>query len=167
MSCGSAAMAQSSSDAPRVVPLAQRKRLLPGLDPNSPIAAGSVTAGGSEASEQLAAAVSAEAAAREHLQRVRARVQRHMRRAASQSALESIRERKRQEAAAARADIDHLIGRDVTRRLQAADIEPATAEEVKHLSELLNQRMMLLHPDARNFFTLVRGDQRARARTPP
>jgi len=46
------------------------------------------------ASEQLSVAVSAEMQAQEHLRRVRARVQRELRKASSLSALERVRERK-------------------------------------------------------------------------
>ena len=108
------------------------------------------------ASEQLSVAVSAEIHAQEHLRRVRARVQRELRKATSLSALASVRERKQQIADEMRQDLDKRVGRDVTAKFRAEDVPKATEDEVRHVSELLNQRLQDFHPDARNFFALFK-----------
>ena len=104
-----------------------------------------------------------EADAREHLRKMRAKVQRELARATSMAALEDLRERKRQEGVNTRADFERQVGRDVTRKiaedLAQGKVEPATEEELRHLSEQFNRRLKDLYPDAEvtpNFFTLFK-----------
>jgi len=108
------------------------------------------------ASEQLSVAVSAEMQAQEHLNRVRARVQRELRKATSHAAIVGARERKHQAANAMRADMDQRVGRDLTAKIAAEDVPKATEDEVRRLSELFNQQLQAFHPDARNFFVLFK-----------
>ena len=109
---------------------------------------------------QLSAAVSEEQQAREHLRRVRARVQRELARASSMAALEDARERKRQAGAEIRADFDRAIGRDLTMRiaedLSSGRVAAASEEEVRRMSELFNQRLVTAHPETNSFFTLFK-----------
>ena len=108
------------------------------------------------ASEQLSVAVMQEAQAQENLRRVRARIQRQMRKVQSESAIEKSRTRKLALAKAAKIEMDKLVGRDLTARLKSDEIPKATDEEVRKLSELLNQQLQIFHPDARNFFVLFK-----------
>lgn len=123
-------------------------------------AASTVGGAGGEAQVQLSAAISAESQAREHLRKVRAKVQRELARASSMAALEDIRARKAQLGQAVRTDFDKVIGRDLTRKiaegLASGAVEPASPSEVQRLSELFNQRMIALFPDSRTFFTLFK-----------
>ena len=66
------------------------------------------------ASEQLTIAMHSEMAAQEHLRRVRARVQRELRRASSLSAINAARERKFELVREMRKENDKRIGRDLT-----------------------------------------------------
>ena len=116
-----------------------------------------------DVSSALKAAVIVEAEAREHLRKMRAKVQRELARATSMAALEDLRERKRQEGVNTRADFERQVGRDVTRKiaedLAQGKVEPATEEELRRLSELFNRRLQDLYPDAEvtpNFFTLFK-----------
>ena len=132
-------------------PLASARQLsLPSIGSGSAVG----NDGENFASEQLSVALSAEMQAQEHLRRVRARVQRELRKAASTSALQTVREHKLEQSRAMRADMDKKVGRDLLKKIAASDIPPATDDEVRKLSEMLNQRLEHLHPDARNFFTL-------------
>ena len=108
------------------------------------------------ASEQLSVAVSAEMQAQEHLRKVRARVQRELRRASSVAAMQKAKEDKLKTSREMRADMDKKVGRDLIRQIAAADIPPATDEEVKDMSVLLNKMLEMYHPDARNFFVLFK-----------
>ena len=116
-----------------------------------------------DVSSALKAAVIVEAEAREHLRKMRAKMQRELARATSMAALEDLRERKRQEGVNTRADFERQVGRDVTRKiaedLAQGKVEPATEEELRRLSELFNRRLQDLYPDAEvtpNFFTLFK-----------
>lgn len=127
----------------------------------SPSASALSSAG--DVSSALKAAVMVEADAREHLRKMRAKVQRELARATSMAALEDLRERKRQEGVNTRADFERQVGRDVTRKiaedLAQGKVEPATEEELRRLSEQFNRRLKDLYPDAEvtpNFFTLFK-----------
>jgi hypothetical protein len=127
----------------------------------SPSASALSSAG--DVSSALKAAVMVEADAREHLRKMRAKVQRELARATSMAALEDLRERKRKEGVNTRADFERQVGRDVTRKiaedLAQGKVEPATEEELRRLSEQFNRRLKDLYPDAEvtpNFFTLFK-----------
>ena len=127
----------------------------------SPSASALSSAG--DVSSALKAAVMVEADAREHLRKMRAKVQRELARATSMAALEDLRERKRQEGVNTRADFERQVGRDVTRKiaedLAQGKVEPATEEDLRRLSEQFNRRLKDLYPDAEvtpNFFTLFK-----------
>jgi hypothetical protein len=83
------------------------------------------------ASEQLSVAVSQEMQAQEHLRRVRARVQRELRKASSLSAIATMRERKHGIASAMRKDMNQRVGRDIIDVINAEDVPKATDEEVR------------------------------------
>ena len=132
---------------------------MPSIGSGSAVATASSDAlGESEllASEQLSLAVEAEMQAQEHLRRIRAKVQRELRKASSMSALNSVREKKLEMAKAMRKDLDVRVGRDITERIRSEELAPATEEEVKKLSTLFNKQLEAYHPDARNFFVLFK-----------
>jgi uncharacterized OsmC-like protein len=129
---------------------------LPAIGSGSAISSEMVGASEDFASEQLTLAVYTEMQAQEQLRKIRARVQRELRRASSLSALSVMREKKLEAAKAMRADNDKRIGRDLTERIKKEDLPPATEEEVKELSTLFNKQLEMFHPDARNFFALFK-----------
>jgi hypothetical protein len=107
----------------------------------SPSASALSSAG--DVSSALKAAVMVEADAREHLRKMRAKVQRELARATSMAALEDLR------------DVTRKIAED----LAQGKVEPATEEELRRLSEQFNRRLKDLYPDAEvtpNFFTLFK-----------
>ena len=59
-----------------------------------------------------------EAQAQENLRRVRARIQRQMRKVQSESAIEKSRTRKLALAKAAKIEMDKLVGRDLTAKVE-------------------------------------------------
>ena len=143
-----------------LVPLsARRSHLLPAIGQagsSSAIVPQAVAEEEVMASEQLSVAVNAEMQAQEHLRRVRARVQRELRRAASLSAIQKAKEDKLEMSRKIRADMDKKVGRDLIKQIAASDIPPASDEEIKKMSELLNKMLEMYHPDARNFFALFK-----------
>lgn len=132
--------------------------LLPALGAGSSAITSTVEIDSSEllASEQLSVAVSAEMQAAEHLRRVRARVQRELRKSSSMSALQGVRNKKLAAANAMRQDMNQRIGKDLTAAIMSDDVPRATDEEVRKFSELLNKQLERFHPDARNFFVLFK-----------
>lgn len=110
----------------------------------------------SPASEHLVAAVSAERQARERLQRLRARVQRELRKSSSQSAMETIRERNRNAGKEAREDFDRRIGRDLTRQLDNDDVQPADDDEYRKISEMFNRLLLKREPKEQSFWVLFK-----------
>lgn len=140
-----------------VAPVPKRRQELPSRFSQAPSAAGPSVGGSHESSLILNSAIAAEQVAREKLRRLQARVQRELRRASSMSAVEGIREKKRQEVAEMRADLDQRVGRDLTRRLREDAVEAASKAEMVELSKLMNERLATYHPAAgRNAFTLFK-----------
>ncbi len=129
--CGGAAV----RTAPSATATSQASDAEGDVGADAPDGGGGGGSGGDGVSRQLTAAISAEAQAREHLRKMRARVQRELARASSMAALEDVRERKRQVGASTRAELDRQIGRDLTRKIAEdmalGKVEPASEEEVR------------------------------------
>lgn len=144
------------------MPVLSRPMSLPQINPHGSVFGGASSGDAASASneylvsEQLSVAVSAEMQAQEHLRRVRAKVQRELRKAASQGALQGVREQKLEQSRAMRADMDRKVGRDLIRQITNSDIPPATEEEVMQMSVLFNKHLENFHPEARNFFSLFK-----------
>ena len=103
----------------------------------------------------LTAAANKEQQARERLAKLKARAQRELTRAASLSALEDTRARKRKTVVAMREQADRLIGRDINSVV--ASIEMPSEEQIVSFSKLLNEQLNKhFDPDARNFFSLFK-----------
>ena len=102
-------------------------------------------------SDELSSAVGAEQQARQRL----ARVQRKLREAATRNAVQQHKEKNLQMGASMRKDMDVMVGRDLNAKFKA--IEPAGADDVLALSELLNQKMAIFpDPNAREWFKLFK-----------